>query len=98
MDATTAAGAAWARHYRPGMSSKEARAFIAGFEAASPGVEYAWRDASGHYWPFSSRDEEEGDTLEAVNEAASAEWFDPPAEVHLFVRERAVAAGQWRRA
>lgn len=73
MDYITAVGNAWAAYYRPGMSSNEARAFIAGFEAAHPGVEYAWRDDTGQYWPFSSLDDGKGTTFEATTEAASAE-------------------------
>ena len=98
MDATTPAGVAWAAYYRPGMTSKEARAFIAGFQAASPDLEYAWRFSDGHYWPFSLRDDEEGETLDAVHDAARAEWFAPTDEVHLYVREKATVAGEWRRA
>lgn len=98
MEMATPVGAAWAAHYRPGMSQKEARAFIAGFEAATPELEYAWRDEGDHYWPLSTRDHEEGETLDAAHDAADADWFEATDGVALYARTKAITPGEWRRA
>ena len=95
MSTSSAADAAWEAFRRPGMGDADELAFRAGFAAAAPELEFAWREGEEHYWPYSLRDDEEGETLEAATAAATEEWFDASDSLRLHARSKAVPPGAW---
>ncbi len=58
--------------------------------------EYAYRDDSGHVWPYSERDDEEGTTLTDIEEMSKEDWWQYETEGStLHRRIKASEPGPW---